>query len=93
MGDVLIVLLKLFLLFMVGCFLIGFIIGLLKVGLQLLLVFTGKAIGYSLPYLIMLALICAPFIIVWRFGQQRWLFLAIGILTVSHLLAIFRRVC
>ena len=93
MGDVLIVLVKLFLLFMVGCFLIGFIVGLLKVGLQLLLVFTGKAIGYSLPYLIMLALICAPFIIVWHFGQQRWLFLAIGILTVSHLLAIFRRVC
>ena len=93
MGDVLIVLVKLFLLFMVGCFLIGFIVGLLKVGLQLLVVFTGKAIGYSLPYLIMLALICAPFIVVWHFGQQRWLFLAIGILTVSHLLAIFRQVC
>lgn len=93
MGDVLIVLVKLFLLFMVGCFLIGFIWGLLKVGLQLLVAFTGKAIGYSLPYLIMLALICAPFIIVWHFGQQRWLFLAIGILTVSHLIAIFRQVC
>ncbi len=93
MGDVLIVLVKIFLLFMAGCFLIGFIVGLLKVGLQLLLVFTGKAIGYSLPYLIMLALICAPFIIVWHFGQQRWLFLAIGILTVSHLIAIFRQVC
>ena len=93
MGDVLIVLVKIFLLFMAGCFLIGFIVGLLKVGLQLLLVFTGKAIGYSLPYLIMFALICAPFIIVWHFGQQRWLFLAIGILTVSHLIAIFRQVC
>lgn len=93
MGDVLIVLVKIFLLFMAGCFLIGFIVGLLKVGLQLLLVFTGKAIGYSLPYLIMFALICAPYIIVWHFGQQRWLFLAIGILTVSHLMAIFRQVC
>ena len=92
MGDVLIVLVKLFLLFMVGCFLIGFIWGLLKVGLQLLVVFTGKAIGYSLPYLIMLALISAPFIIAWHYGQHRWLFLSIGILTVSHLLAILRRV-
>lgn len=93
MGDVLIVLVKLFLLFMVGCVLIGFIGGLLKIGLQLMIVFAGKAIGYSLPYLIMLALICAPFIIVWHFGYQRWLFLAIGILTVSHLIAIFRQVC
>lgn len=93
MGDVLIVLIKLFLLFIVGCFLIGFIGGLLKIGLQLMIVFAGKAIGYSLPYLIMLALICAPFIIVWHFGQQRWLFLAIGILTAAHLLAIFRQVC
>ena len=77
MGDVLIVLIKLFLLFIVGCFLIGFIGGLLKIGLQLMIVFAGKAIGYSLPYLIMLALICAPFIIVWHFGQQRWFFLLI----------------
>ena len=92
MGDVLIGLIKLFLLFIVGCFLIGCLGGLLKIGLQLMIVFAGKAIGHALPYLIMLALICAPFIIVWRFGLQRWLSLAIGILTISHLFAIYRRV-
>lgn len=92
MGNVLIVLIKLFLLFIVGCFLIGFIGGLLKIGLQLMIVFAGKAIGYSLPYLIMLALICALFIIVWHFGQQCWFFSAIGTLSVSYLQAIFRRV-
>ena len=46
MGDVLMVLVKLVLLVIAGCFLIGFIGGLLKIGLQLLIVFAGKAIGY-----------------------------------------------
>ncbi len=92
MGDVLIVLVKIFLLFMAGCFLIGFIAGLLEISLQLLIVFAGKAIGYLLPYLIMFVLLYAPIAIAWHFGQLHWLFLAIGILTAAHLLAIFRRV-
>lgn len=92
MGDVLIALIKFVLIFIVGCYLISFTVWLLKAGLQLLIVFIGKAIRCLFPYLIIFALICAPFIIAWHFGQQHWLFLVIGILIISHLWAIFRGV-